>query len=65
MHLLPADTPSFITVAHFVKLTGASRAFAYKLIKSGDLVAIRLGDRSVIRIPRGELERFLKRRVVT
>lgn len=64
MRLLPPNTPPFLTVAHFVKITGSSRALAYRLINRGDLVALRLGDRGAIRIPRTELEQFLQSRLV-
>ncbi len=62
MELVPNGTPAFLTITQFRCLTGVSRGLAYRLIRAGALHAVRLGERGAIRIPRGELERFLKSR---
>ncbi len=64
MDLLPAETPYFLTVREFRELTGASRGLAYRLVSSGRVVAVRLGQRGGLRIPRAELEKFLASRTL-
>ena len=62
MDLLPDKTPPFLTIQDFRRLTGISRALAYRLVSSGSVVAVRLGQRGGLRIPRAELEKFFCRR---
>jgi excisionase family DNA binding protein len=55
----------WLKVPEAAELLGINRTRAYELIASGDLPAVRVGERS-IRVNRAELERFLleQRRVV-
>jgi excisionase family DNA binding protein len=55
----------WLKVPEAAALLGINRTRAYELIASGDLPAVRVGERS-IRVNRAELERFLleQRRVV-
>jgi excisionase family DNA binding protein len=55
----------WLTVPELALLLGVPRTRAYELIQSGELPAVRLGERT-IRVNREELERFLleERRVV-
>ena len=53
------DHTEFVSVPQFAQLMGVSRALVYRLIRSGELPAIRVGSRGGIRILRLELKRFL------
>lgn len=56
---------TWLTVPEVARELQIPRTRAYMLIQSGELPAVRIGERS-IRVHRGELERFLleTRRVV-
>ena len=58
-------TREWLRVPEAAELLGLPRTRTYELIASGDLPAVRIGQRS-IRVNRRELERFLmeQRRVV-
>ena len=60
----PAEQ-TWLTVPEVARELQIPRTRAYMLIQSGELPAVRIGERS-IRVHRGELERFLleTRRVV-
>ena len=59
------DLSPLLTVGQLRQFAGISRSFAYRLVQSGRIRAVRLGRRSAIRIPREELRRFLLDRAVT
>jgi excisionase family DNA binding protein len=48
----------WLKVPEVAELLQLPRTRAYELIQRGELPAVRVGERS-IRVPRGELERFL------
>lgn len=52
--------PRFLTVAEVADLMRVSTMTVYRLIKAGDLAAVRVG-RSY-RIPEGEVDRYLEAR---
>ncbi len=60
-----AAEQTWLTVPEVARELQIPRTRAYMLIQSGELPAVRIGERS-IRVHRGELERFLleTRRVV-
>ncbi len=55
----------FLTVAEVASMMRVSKMTVYRLVHSGELPAVRVGERS-IRVDRREVERFLKenRRVI-
>jgi excisionase family DNA binding protein len=62
---METKTHEWLTVPEVAEELRIPRSRAYELIQSGDLPAVRIGERS-IRVNRQELERFLleSRRVV-
>ena len=57
-----AGLPRFLTVGEITWLIGGSRSLVYRLVRDGEMGAVRLGKRGAIRVPRAELLRFLEAR---
>jgi len=53
-----------ITVAEAARRLGCTRQHVYNLISSGEIAAVRLGLRNGLRVPEGEVDRFVDRRWV-
>lgn len=53
-----------ITVAEAARRLGCTRQHVYNLISSGEIAAVRLGLRNGLRVPEGEVDRFVERRWV-
>lgn len=53
-----------ITVAEAARRLGCTRQHVYNLISSGEISAVRLGLRNGLRVPEGEVDRFVERRWV-
>lgn len=50
----------FLTLAEVAQILNASVSHVYVLVRSGELPAIRLGDRGHWRVERGVLESFIE-----
>lgn len=53
-----------ITVAEAARRLGCTRQHVYNLISAGEIAAVRLGLRNGLRVPEGEVDRFVDRRWV-
>lgn len=53
-----------ITVAEAARRLGCTRQHVYNLISAGEIAAVRLGLRNGLRVPEGEVDRFVERRWV-
>ena len=58
---MPPDKPS-LTVPEAAELIGCSRDTVYRLVKDGDLPALRHGPRGKIFIARDEIEKLFRTR---
>lgn len=50
------------TVTEVAKMLRVNRNFIYKLIKDGELKAVRIGS---IKVSKGELDRYVNRQTIT
>jgi excisionase family DNA binding protein len=53
--------PRFLRLSDVAEILNISAAQAYALVRSGDLVAMKVGGRGQWRVDRAELESFIQR----
>lgn len=53
-----------LPVVEVARRLGCSRQHVYSLIGAGKIAAVRLGTRNGLRVPEGEVDRFVDRRWV-
>ena len=56
-----AGTPRFLTLADVADVLNISASQTYALVRSGELVAIKIGGRGQWRVERSELEAYIAR----
>ncbi|WP_216379120.1 helix-turn-helix domain-containing protein [Arcanobacterium phocae] len=57
MAQLPSSTPQFFTVAEVADMTRVSRMTVYRMVHSGDLPAVRVGNS--YRVPKSAVDQLL------
>ncbi|MDP9800576.1 excisionase family DNA binding protein [Arcanobacterium wilhelmae] len=57
MAQLPSSAPQFFTVAEVAEVTRVSRMTVYRMVHSGELPAVRVGNS--YRVPRSALEQLI------